>query len=354
MAYSVIFDQFQHPNQAYWKVYLEFVRERVRVEVFANKKFGNPEYPFQLLRDNRHGKGYIRKVLGKKPSLNVPKSGVVHFINSQLFPHYKYWFEAGSKLIFSFRGYDVLVRPKFDPDWKKDLQEIFKVGHLFHFVSHHILEEGIKLGAPKDRSMVIERSVPNWVQSDSINEHQSDQTVMLSVGRLTWEKGLDQVFWAVRKCVDEGYDVIWNHIGDGPEKGKMAFLEERFGLKGRVYFLGSKDSKGVKENMAKTDLFLHPSLSDAFPNAALEAAASGLTVLGCKNTGLSELLSEQNDQILVEYGDQESFYRNLVTLISDNELTKRIGRSNQENVLGKYSKKQEERKWENFISTAIG
>lgn len=121
-------------------------------------------------------------------------------------------------------------------------------------------------------------------------------TVVLGIaGRLEPVKGFALAIQALGHLVAAGRDVTLRVAGSGSERAALESLVAALGLTARVRFLG------FVEDMASfyrgIDLFLCPSLREAFGLVAAEAMAHGLPVLCTAVDGLPEVVENDVDGI---------------------------------------------------------
>jgi glycosyltransferase involved in cell wall biosynthesis len=67
-----------------------------------------------------------------------------------------------------------------------------------------------------------------------------DRLTLLSVGYLEERKGYTYMLHAVRRLIDDGYDVQYQIVGDGSHRGAFERLSDQLGLRSRVCFAGYK------------------------------------------------------------------------------------------------------------------
>ena len=108
--------------------------------------------------------------------------------------------------------------------------------------------------------------------------------IVLSVGRLSPEKGIDQLLQAWRQAHPQmpGWE-LWI-VGDGPQR---ASLEAQATNLPRVHFTGWLDEPAQLYRTAQ--LFVLPSRYEGFPNALLEAMSYALA---CMSTNCSQAITE--------------------------------------------------------------
>jgi glycosyltransferase involved in cell wall biosynthesis len=148
---------------------------------------------------------------------------------------------------------------------------------------------------------------------------------LVSVGRLEPEKGYDVLLRAFARVAPEFPD--WDLViaGDGTQREPLAALVRALGLAGRARLAGHIAEPGTV--LAEGAIFVMASRYEGFPNALLEAMASGLPVISTACVGSCELVAEGVSGILVPVEDDEALAAGLRRLISDEKLRDRFGRN---------------------------
>jgi glycosyltransferase involved in cell wall biosynthesis len=123
------------------------------------------------------------------------------------------------------------------------------------------------------------------------NSVQYAKKCLVSVSRLSEEKGLMRCLSIIERLRDEGHDFEWHLLGDGPEKNKiLAYVEEH--QLGEVVFL-----EGNQENpyryMRNADFLLLPSLHEAAPMVFNEAEVLNLPILTTDTLSAKELVADR-------------------------------------------------------------
>jgi glycosyltransferase involved in cell wall biosynthesis len=155
------------------------------------------------------------------------------------------------------------------------------------------------------------------------------------VANLRTEKGHDVLIDAAPDVLRRFPDARFELVGAGPE---LASLRDRARARGVAHafdFLGERDD--VPARLAAADMFLLPSRSEAFPNAVLEAMASGLPVVASGVGGILELIDDGHTGLLTPAGDPVALADRLCTLMGDPALAARLGESARAQAEQRYS-----------------
>jgi glycosyltransferase involved in cell wall biosynthesis len=138
--------------------------------------------------------------------------------------------------------------------------------------------------------------------------------VVCSVGRLNPEKGIEYLIKAASKVVLENDDAIFIHLGEGHLRSKLLNLVEKRGLKDRFFLLGHKTD--VARYLRISDLFILPSLNEAFGLSLLEALTLGLPSVVSNVGGIPEV-TNPNCSIFVPAADDRSIAEAIIKLINE-------------------------------------
>jgi glycosyltransferase involved in cell wall biosynthesis len=167
---------------------------------------------------------------------------------------------------------------------------------------------------------------------------------MLSVARLTEQKGVIYLLKACKILKEKGYSFICEVIGapvDVSYHLKLKILHRKLGLEDRVFFLGPLPFNTVMEKYKNADFVVLPCLiaedgsRDITPNTLIEAMAMKLPVISTDITGIPEIVDNGLNGILVPPCDENALAEAMMALIDDYSLRKKFG----ENGMNKISEK---------------
>ena len=158
--------------------------------------------------------------------------------------------------------------------------------------------------------------------------------MVLSFGRLSWEKGLDRVIAALA----EAPSVRAVMAGDdaGGHADFLASEAARLGVSDRVTIIARHVSGADKEALfAAARLFAMTSLSENFGIAAFEAMRRGVPVLATPDVGMSEIVRDTQAGLVVE-PTASAIAAGLRAMFDDPALCRRQGGAGQRHVIDHY------------------
>jgi len=138
---------------------------------------------------------------------------------------------------------------------------------------------------PERRSAKLRAS---WLGRETENK-----TVLLYVGRVSWEKNLRLLVQAYRGMNHSNCHLVI--VGEGPASVEMQ--QELADLP--VTFTGYLTGEALATAYASSDIFAFPSRTETFGQVVLEAMASGLPVVGLVAEGVCDLIESERTGLLV-------------------------------------------------------
>jgi glycosyltransferase involved in cell wall biosynthesis len=189
--------------------------------------------------------------------------------------------------------------------------------------------------------------VPNAIDTKEFSRHrtaeQSKQElgvpagrlVIGAVGRLSAEKGFDNLIKAVAQLLAENFDIELWIAGEGDAQDSLRQLAVDLNIEDRVKLLGFRaDTLELYHSM---DLFALNSLREGLPNVLLEAMALEVPILTTRVAGVPKLVTDGDNGHIVEPGSVVELVTGLRSLLSDKERRNRLGAAGRRTIESKYS-----------------
>jgi glycosyltransferase involved in cell wall biosynthesis len=180
-----------------------------------------------------------------------------------------------------------------------------------------------------------------------------DETVILSVGRLSYEKNHADLLraGAALAAAQNAPHFRIAIVGDGPERGPLQRLAQQLGIEKLVTFAGFQ--RQTAPYYALASVVGVPSHSEGSPNVVLEAMAAGLPVVANKVGGVPEILEETVTGLMVPEGDTAAMAHALKRVLESEELRDRLGSAARARALSDYTPDAYRRKLANFYARVL-
>ncbi len=148
----------------------------------------------------------------------------------------------------------------------------------------------------------------------------SSEIILLSVGRLEKEKGVDDIL-EIFPSIQEKYSnlkFIW--VGGGTYEKRVRGKINKMGLERSVLLLEKMDQDRLSKIYNIADVFVFPSRCDeGLPLVVLEALSSGLPVISSKSHGIEEIIEDGKDGFLFPAGNHSALKEKIFQMIMSSE-----------------------------------
>ncbi|MCD6100377.1 MAG: glycosyltransferase family 4 protein [Candidatus Marinimicrobia bacterium] len=269
-----------------------FVREDdkgIKYRIFPSTYIGRWEYSKPLLRQ-------------LKEEINREKEILIHIHDLYNLSTYSISFLFGRKVpvvaqshggsplrfsigyilqIISFRNIDLLFV------LSKEEEKYF---------SHAFGQEKVKI-----QPMGIDFDTFKPQKGDAKEELNLDKSriYLLYVGRLSRAKGLEFLLGGLKALIKDHPDLNLILVGDGPYKRELERKVNIFGIQKYVIFTGWLGSDKLSLYYNAADIFVFPSLHEAYGLAPLEALACGTPVISTPVGIIPQIQEELNEGIFI-------------------------------------------------------
>jgi colanic acid/amylovoran biosynthesis glycosyltransferase len=240
----------------------------------------------------------------------------------------------GRPLVVTLHAYDIVKLPRLPSRhlawWRHALgwRRLQRRAAAFVVVSEAMRAAALRRGYPEGRVHLLHLGVDLQRFQPPAERPAGGPLRILHVGRLVAKKGLATLIEATAELKARGIECELTVIGDGPLLGA---LRKAVGANPRVRFLGPGDSRAVCAAMAEAQVFCLPSQTDAqgdqegLPVVLMEAAATGLPLVGTRHSGIVEIVRDGETGILVSERDPHGLAEALDRLARDAPLRLRLG-----------------------------
>ncbi len=154
------------------------------------------------------------------------------------------------------------------------------------------------------------------------------------VGQVQEIKGLREFIQAALKIAENEPDVHFVIVGDANGDVNRQFMQEMKGViqhssySDRIHFTGFRTD--VPAVMKAIDILAVPSWTEAFGRVVVEGMATGRAVVGTRVGGISEIITDGVDGLLVPPHDVGALHVAIQRLLHDAEMRGNLGRRGQQ------------------------
>jgi glycosyltransferase involved in cell wall biosynthesis len=218
-----------------------------------------------------------------------------------------------------------------------------------------------KLGVRKNKITILHNSVKPFVEPHAEEVERTwrklgiadDEAIILSVGRLSQEKGHADLIRAaaILSGLPEAPRFRVAIVGDGPEREPLSRLALELGVQQRIKFAGFQREMGPYYAMAT--VLAVPSHSEGSPNVVLEAMAAGLPIVANEVGGIPEILEQDATGLMVTPRSPDAMARAILRVLTDDELRERIAATAKECAATEYTPQAYRRALVEFYQSTV-
>jgi glycosyltransferase involved in cell wall biosynthesis len=171
-------------------------------------------------------------------------------------------------------------------------------------------------------------------------------------GRLSTEKGFEQVIEALTLGRLSREDVYLTIAGEGPERPALEALAARRGVARRVRLLGYRGD--LPRVIQAADVFVLSSRFEGMSNALMEALALGKPCIATAVGGVDELVVDGECGLVLPRSDAALIAATVERLMATPELAARLGQAARERMARQFSVDANVRRFEELYATLAG
>lgn len=159
-----------------------------------------------------------------------------------------------------------------------------------------------------------------------------NEKIILYVGRLVYEKGIQHLIAAMPKILSNYHDAKLIIAGRGGMIEELKAEAASLGLNDKVYFTGYLDSKQVPKMYKCADVAVFPSTYEPFGIVALEAMLAGVPTVVSDVGGLDEIVEHGVDGMKSYAGNPNSIADSVTALLYDHQLAANVSKKARQKV----------------------
>ncbi|HBQ5893185.1 TPA: glycosyltransferase, partial [Klebsiella variicola subsp. variicola] len=157
-------------------------------------------------------------------------------------------------------------------------------------------------------------------------EKAEEQKIILHVARLVEKKGTATLISAMRNISRNFPEYKLVIIGEGPLQVQLLEQAKGLNLENNISFLGAKSHVEVMQWMRKASLLVLPSITakngdaEGLGMVLLEAAATGVPLIGTNHGGIPEVIKDSINGYLVNEKDADMLQDRISYLLNNDSV----------------------------------
>jgi len=226
-------------------------------------------------------------------------------------------------------------------------------------VSNTVKDSLLKAGVSKNKINVIHNSIslnrfdPLKIDADEARKElgiSGTDIVVGALGKLHRDKGVYDLLYATSSLVKKYPSVKLLFVGSGPEQHNIERETRKLSIHNNVIFTGLRID--VERMYAAMDLFVFPSKCvEGFGMVLIEAMAMKKPVIGSAIGGITEIVSNGINGILVPAGNVAALSEAIAGYIENREVFQNIAMEGRKTVELKFSDKMYGNKFQALLNS---
>ena len=172
---------------------------------------------------------------------------------------------------------------------------------------------------------------------------------LISVGRLSAEKGFIDLLMLYNKIEKNHPDWCLDIIGDGAERKKLEEYIKKHNLELKVTLHGFQKKDYIDKMLQKSSIYLMTSYTESFGIVLIEAMSHGLPCIAFSSAeGAREIIDSGRNGYLINNRNFEAYIKKVEDLMEDIDTRKAIGKEGRKSI-NKYSGEEVIKDWYKLI-----
>lgn len=187
------------------------------------------------------------------------------------------------------------------------------------FVASTFRQEGV----PAEKLVVNQFGVDGafWTEARNLQVKPAAPFIFIYVAHIMLRKGIAYLLDASRRLGANTHE-LW--LVGGIEQESLPLFRD---LPGHIKVLGRKNHSEIRELYKRAQVYVLPSLEEGLARSILEAMAAGLPVIATQETGITDIMVDQQDGWLVPARNADALTSAMRDAITNSETVQERGQS---------------------------
>lgn len=175
---------------------------------------------------------------------------------------------------------------------------------------------------------------------------------LIYMGRLSYEKSIDQVIKAFKLVHDARPDTTLLIVGGGPETKNLKELARKLDLSSSIIFTGMLHEKKLLQALHASDVFITASKTENMPVSVLEAMSTGLPAIGVDALGMPEVIRNSQNGFILPPDDVQGMADTCLILLEQKDLREQFSDESR-NIALQFGVEENARKLEEVYKSVL-
>lgn len=164
--------------------------------------------------------------------------------------------------------------------------------------------------------------IPNIIDSLPKERTSLDKNIIVSIGRMEWEKGFEDLIDIVNLVKKDIPNIKLYLMGDGSLKPELIHKVKELSLTNNIIFTGFIPKNEMAKYLVQAKLYVMTSHTESFGLVLLEAMSYGIPCIAFDSADGAKELLKQSRGILITNRDKSNMAKEIINLLDNNkELT---------------------------------
>lgn len=241
-------------------------------------------------------------------------------------------------LVVTLHGSDILTEPSIEygdrlrKDCDDKIRRVLETADKVLAASKAVCNEALKAGCNRNRLEYLPNGVDlnrfnleldgGWVQGKL---GVGKKPIVLTVRALVPKNGVEYLIMSALEVCKRCPEIVFLIVGEGPLRLALEKLVNDMGLSKNVIFLSKASYDDLPYYYSACDVFVIPSIMEAFGLVTVEAMACGKPVIGTSVGGIPDTIEDGKNGFLVPPRDPQSLAEKIILLLENQDLSKEMG-----------------------------
>ncbi len=203
---------------------------------------------------------------------------------------------------------------------------------------------------------ICPNGIPETLAEEPKAERHNTVPHLLFLSNLLVSKGVLVLLDACRILKDKGYSFICEFVGgETAEIDAERFKEEveRRGLDKLAIYVGRKYGAEKENKLSSADIFVMPTMNEAFGLVNVEAMEYKLPVISTNEGGIPDVVKDGENGLIAERNDSQSLASCISRLLDDRQLREKMGEDGYHKFKEKFTLRRFEKQMHDILQTIL-